>query len=271
MRVISDNAADRASLSTTSPMLAGMDLTNLQTDVKTKFCKTTTAANGVLNITASWTVPEIIGGVVLAFTTCSANTTMRIVAYANAADTTPIYDVTKGVVKANYGNHYSTVNSNNLATTGGFYASHWLDSRQTVGKLVITVTDSAGGAVQAGKLIIGDYWQPAIVDMQGTSMSFVDMSEQFRTESGDMYVNVKPQYRKQTISMPSLDKTDRAKMWQLLWRNGMAKPLYISVYPDSANGDLEQVHQIFGRLATNPSMTTPYFSYMAATIDIEEV
>lgn len=265
MRVISNNVADVATLQTTTPLFASTPLSNLQNDVKSKVCRTTTNTGRTLNVTATWGSPQVIGAVVFAMTTCETGSTMRVVAYANSGDTTPIYDVTKTVVGAFYADH-------NSSRQRASYACHWLDSKLSVGKVEITLTSPSGAAyVQASRLIIGDYWEPSIVDMQGTSMSIVDMSEQFRTDSGDMYVNVKPQYRKQTLALPSLGKTDRAMMWQLLWGNGLVKPLYISVYPNNADAALEQMHQIFGRLVTNPVMTTPYFSYMAATIDIEEV
>jgi hypothetical protein len=264
MRIIYDNAADRATLQSTTQLVPTTPLTFLQNDVKSKVCRTTFLASGMLNITATWATPEAIDAVVLAFTNADATSTLRVVAYATAADTVPIYDKTVSAVKASFSGH--------AGIPAPVYASHWFDSTVSVGKLQITLASVAGTQVQAGRLIVGKRWTPVFgADQQGTTMSIVDMSEQFRTDSGDMYVNVKPQYRKQTLAMPSLDKIDRAKMWQVLYRNGLAKPLYISLYPENADGELEQMHQIYGRLVTTPVMSTPYFQHMAATIEIEEV
>lgn len=272
MRVIFDNAADRATLQSATATVANMGVSNLQNDVKTKLCRTTTAANGVFNLTATWAATETIGGIVLAFTDCPANATMRVRVYTLATDSTPVYDSTSVAVKANFGNHDSVQTQNGIASTGGFYACHWLPTKRAARKVEITLTSPLGGSVQAGRLIIGDYWEPTIgAEQQGTSMTFVDLSDHFRTESGDMHVNVKPQYRKQTISLPSLDITDRTKMWNILWRNGKVKPLYISLFPNNSDGEIEQVHQIYGRLVANPAMTTPYWKHMSATIEIEEV
>lgn len=267
LRVIYDNAADRASLSSTATA-AGLDVTKLTTDIKSDVCRSTTTS---LTITSTWPVAETIGGVMLAFTNCSDNATISVDAYTNIGDATPIYSVStvaaNGGVATNRGVNY-------FAYGGGIYARCWFAQRVAVKKLVITVSDAGNtqGYVEAGRLIVGDFWESIIgVEQGNTSMTVNDMSEQSRTYSGDMRVTVKPRFRKQTLSMPSLDNNDKAALWSILYNNGMVKPVFLSLFPNNTNTKLEQAHMLYGRLSTNVAMQTPYFNAMAAKLDIEEV
>jgi hypothetical protein len=267
LRVIYDNAADRATLST-SATAANLGVSKLTTDIKSDVCRSTSTT---LTITATWSAAETIGGVVLAFTNCTDNSTIQVDCYTNTGDTTPYFTTT---VSASNGGVATSRGVNYFAYGGGIYARCWIDQRVPAAKVVITLSDSGNpqGYVEAGRLIVGDYWLPVIGAEQGnTTMSLNDMSEQQRTYGGDMVVTVRPRFRKQTISMPSLDTNDRAKMWSILWNNGMTKPLFVSLYPNNSDNKLEQAHMLYGRLSTNPVMQTPYFNYQAAKLDIEEV
>lgn len=156
---------------------------------------------------------------------------------------------------------------------GGTYASMWIPKQQAYG-IAIDIVDTGNlqGYVEAGRLIVGDYWEPSFgVEQENTSMTVVDSSAQFRTESGDMFVTVKPKHRKQTLSMPSLDKNDQPFMWDILWGNGITNPLFISLYPENSDKLKEQKYMLYGRLVSSPVMATPYFSYQNAALDIEEI
>lgn len=267
LRVIYDNAADRATLST-SATVTNLGVANLTTDIKSAVCRST---GKTLTITATWGAVETVGGVALAFTNCTDNATIQIDAYALSTDSTPSYSTT---VVASRGGVASNRGVNYFAYGGGIYARCWIDQRVQAQKIVITLSDvnNPQGYVEAGRLIIGDYWASIIGAEQGnTSLTINDMSEQQRTYSGDLYVTVKPRFRKQTLSMPSLDASDRAQLWSILWNNGMVKPVFLSLFPNSADNKLEQAHMLYGRLSTNVAMGTPYFNAMSAKLDIEEI
>lgn len=267
LRVIYDNAADRATLSS-SATATNLDVSKLVTDIKSDVCRSTGTA---LTITCNWASAETVGGVALAFTNCTDNATIDIQAYTLAADTTPVYSTT---VVASRGGSATNRGVNYFAYGGGIYARCWFDTKVSITKLVITLTDTNNpqGYVEAGRLIVGDYWCSTVgVEQGNTAMSINDTSEQTRTYSGDMHVNVKPRFRKQSLSMPALDKNDRAPLWGMLWNNGMVKPVFISLYPNNTDQTLEQAHQLYGRLSTNAVMNTPYFQYFSSKLDIEEI
>jgi len=267
IRIVYDNAANRATI-TSSSVVSSLPAANLLSDIKSMVCRGTGTA---LTLTLTWTTPEEIDCTAFAFTNASVNAIISVEGYTEIGDTIPVYNKSN---LASLGSVTDVKGVNNLAYGSGVYATHWLDSTITVRKLVITLFDpsNAQGYIEAGRLIVGKYWQPSFgVEQEGTSLTMVDSSTQFRTEAGDMHITVKPRYRKQTLSMPSLNKADQKKMWTILWNNGIVKPLFLSLHPNNSDKELEQSHVLYGRLSSSPSMQTPYFSYQSATLDIEEI
>jgi hypothetical protein len=158
---------------------------------------------------------------------------------------------------------------------GGAYARHWLTTAITgvLGALIeIVDTSNLQGYAEASRLVLGAYWEPAGVNVEeGATMTVGDTSKHYRTDAGDLLTDVGTRFRKQDFNLPDLNSTDRAKMWEILWGNGMAYPVFVSLYPDNADTKLEQAHQIYGKLMQTPVMGTPYFNHNSATVEIEEI
>jgi hypothetical protein len=162
---------------------------------------------------------------------------------------------------------------NSYSYGGGAYGRAWINSPATVKKLVIDLVDTTNvsGYIEVSRLVAGQYWEPKIGAEQGATLTVVDTSKHYRNDAGDQMTDRGTRHRKQNFSIPSLDEQDRAKMWDILWGNGMARPVFISVYPNNADSRLEQLHQLYGKMVTTPIMGTPYFNRNNATIDIEEI
>lgn len=268
LRIIYDNAADRAVL-TASATATNLGPSNLQVNTKSKVCRST---GKTLAITAVWTAAETIGGIALPFNNFSPTTTVQIQAYTNSADSTPFLDTTASCLA---GTPYMTGGGgvNTFAYGGGGYARIWLATQVVAKKLVITITDTnqTGTYIEVSRLVCGAYWEPVLNAEQGATMTVIDTSKHSRTEGGDQITDRGTRYRKQTLSLGCLNSVDRARMWDILWSNGMTLPLFLSLYPNNADSKLEQTHQIYGKLTVAPVMGTPYFNTMSASIDIEEV
>jgi hypothetical protein len=155
---------------------------------------------------------------------------------------------------------------------GGTCATQYFTTKTAVGiRIDIADPSNIQGYVEASRLIIGDYWQPADGADSGATLSVVDLSKHTRTEAGGMLTEVGPRYRKQSIPMPYLVEADRQALWNMLMSGGMAYPVFISLYPDNANAALEKAHEMYGKLVTTPVMSTPFFSVATATLEIEEI
>jgi hypothetical protein len=272
IRVIYDNAADRATLSSTATA-TGLGVANLLSDIKSRVCRSSGTS---ITITATWTNAETIGGVALAFTNLSATHTIRVQAYTNTADTTAVLDtgaVLGAAASSPVGNGWANTGVNAFAYGGGTYSRVWFASKVSAKKIVVTVTDAANtqGYIDIGRFICGDYWMPTVGVEMGSTLTVTDTSEHFRTEAGDLHTHIGTKHRKQSLPMGCLDTNDRAQMWNILWSNGMAKPLFISLFPNNADTKLEQTHQMYGKLVQQPVMSTAYWNIMSATIEVEEV
>jgi len=163
--------------------------------------------------------------------------------------------------------------SSAYAYGGGKYACFWLPNKVSAYGLAVDITDTNNlqGYVEVSRLICGDYWAPSVVDVQGTSLQVVDTSSHSRTDGGDLYTYVGTKHRKQALNLPSIEPTSRKQLWDIMWGNGISKPIFISTYSNNTDASLEAAHMLYGKLSQTPSMGTPYFNYVSATIEIEEV
>lgn len=273
IRIIYNNAIDRANLSASSAA-GSLVASNMAMDIKSAVWRSLATSE---TITATWGAGEVVSGVILPFCNLTTNATIRVRGYANVDDTGTVLDT--GAVVACPASQpglwgwNASMGVNAFAYGGGTYARVWLATPVTVKKLVIDIADAGNtaGYLEVSRLVVGQHWEPKIGAEQGATLTVVDTGKHYRTDGGDLMTDTGTKYRKQSFSLPSLDESDRAKMWDILWGNGMARPLFISMYPNNADSQLEQTHQLYGKLVSTPIMNTPYFNRHSATIDIEEV
>jgi hypothetical protein len=274
LRIIYDNAADRATL-TASSSADAMTADRLLTDIKSDVWRST---GTTATITATWQVAEAIGGVVLPFCNLTPRATLRVRGYASAGDGVPSFDT--GVVEAcpapvlglwDWG--AVPLGSNAYTFGGGTYARAWMPVPGMVEKLVVDIVDDTNpaGYIEAARLVCGAYWEPRINAEFGAPVQAVDMSKHVRTDAGDLVTDVGTRHKTQSVSLAALSPVDRATLWSIVWGNGMCRPLFFSLYPDSDDARLEQTHQLYGKLSSTAAMNTPLFQQYATTLDIEEI
>lgn len=272
LRIIYDNAADRAVVSAT-PQVSTLGSENLLSDDKFRVCRST---GKTMTITATWPSSEPISGIALPFTNLSPTATIRARMYA-ANGTTVTFD--SGVVLAcpaparRLRGWTAAASASAYGYGGGSSARMWFAKQQTT-KLVIDISDTNNlqGYVESSRLIVGDYWEPKGVGAEaGASVSIQETSKHFRTDAGNTITDIGIRFKKQSVSMPSLEGNDRHFLWDILNGNGMATPIFISLYPESTDAAWEARHELYGKLSVTPVMTTPYFNVNSATIELEEV
>ena len=76
---------------------------------------------------------------------------------------------------------------------------------------------------------------------------------------------------KLSLPMSWLKPGDRAALLRILRGNGITRPAFVSLFPNSSDALLEQDHQIFGKLVETPAMSLPSYNIAAATLQIESV
>lgn len=274
LRIIYDNAADRAAI-TASSAAGTMTAERLLTDIKADVWRSSGTS---ATITATWTKPEIIAGIFLPFCNLSAQATIRACGYEHLGDQMPLFDT--GTVEACsapvlglWGWGSQPLGSNAYAYGGSTYARVWVPAPGAVQKLVIDVSDPANksGYIEAGRLVCGAYWEPAANADYGAPVRAVDTSKHYRTDAGDLVTDIGTRHRTQSIDLSSMNALDRATLWDIVSGNGMARPVLFSLYPNHADARIEQTHQMYAKLADTVAVTTPYLQRYATTLNLEEI
>ncbi|MDN2709576.1 hypothetical protein O0880_09110 [Janthinobacterium sp. SUN118] len=273
LRIIHHNAADLAAI-TASSQSGALTVVNLLTDIKSEVWRSTGMH---ATLSAVFPLASLIGAVVLPFCNLSSAATLRVRGYALAVDATPAFDT--GFVQAcayqplgawDWGLEPLGVNA--FAYGGGVYGRIWF-APAWVEKLEIDIDDplNPAGYIEASRLVAGMYWSPESNADYGASVTADDASQHYRNEGGDLLTNVGPRNRKLALSLNTMSPQDRSKLMAILRGNGKSRPIFVSLFPESADPLLEQDHQLYGKLPEAVAIATPQFERYSASITVEEI
>jgi len=274
MRILYDNAADRATVtaSTTAGTLAAA---NLLTDIKSSVWRSTAIPAA---ITLVWTDPEVCNMAALPFCNLTSTATIRARGYTNAADASPAIDT--GALPAcayaplgmwEWGMDALGVNAYSYG--GGTYGRVYF-AATAIRKLVIDIADpdNTAGYIEAARVVAGAYWEADIgPEIGGPELTPQDTTKQQRSDAGDLRIDTGTRHRSLQVPLQALSTIERAKVFAMLRGNGMSRSVFISIYPENT-GDpaLEQENQVWGKLARSSAISTPFFQLYGAALEIEE-
>lgn len=159
------------------------------------------------------------------------------------------------------------------ALGGGAYARHWLPAQQAALGVAIDIRDpdNLQGYIEAGRLVMGEYWSPVNNPDYGASMTIMDASTHYRTDSGDLCTEIGTRSRKMPLQLSGLPAADRTALAGILRSNGMAGVMLVSLFPDSPDLELERDHTVFGKLSSVAAMSMPYCGAYSVPLEIEEI
>lgn len=249
MRVIHDNAADRADVvasSTAGQLVAS----NMQNDTKGLVHRSTSRS---VTYTLTWSADEVVAGVGLPATNLSPDAQVRVRAYSASGQ----LQADSGLVYACPGaplelwDWTQPLNANAFAYGGATKCAVWLDDHYVARQLVIDIVDpqTAAGYIDCARLVVGGYWAPERNASYGLLAELVDMTESARTESGDLRSERAPVYDTMDLDLSFLDDCDRARVMQIMRGTAGGRLALVSIFPDDNDSLLEQDHIIYGRLA----------------------
>lgn len=279
LRIIHDNAADRAVL-TASSQAGALGPTNLQHDSKSAVLR---SAGTSQQITANWPTQESIACVALIFTNMSSSAGMRVRGYAQPGDAMPVLDTGNifpcraavhgsfpwGVLPLGW-NAYKAGGVNTWGGGGGSDGVAWFTPVR-VRKLVIDVSapQSPEGYLEISRLVTGNYWSPEYNADYGAQLLLQDSSEDYRTAAGDLKTARGSSSDKLSISLSHLTPMDRARLMRILRENGKGKAMLFSLFPENADPLLEQDHMLYGKASNIEAVATPYFETYSVPLQIE--
>jgi hypothetical protein len=166
------------------------------------------------------------------------------------------------------------VSSNSYAYGAGTYGRVWVPVPAACTSLLIEIADTGNTDkyIEISRLVVGPYWSPKYNTSFGLSTSFKDLSTNSRSESGDLITNRNVRYRCMNFDMQYLTPDDRTSFTKILKGIGVAKGLFISLFPESSEDwNKEHTHQIYGKLSQIADINHPLFGVYSTTVDIEEI
>lgn len=272
LRVVYNNAADRATLTATAGV-GTLVAANLLTDVKSEVWRTSTTTAQII---MTWPASEMTGVVSLPFTSLSQTATIRVRGYAEVSDAAAAVDT--GIILAcpvgigawNWGTTPLGVNA--YAYAGSSYAVAWF-VQTFVKKLVIDIVDSSNrlGYIESARIVTGAYWSPLNNADYGAQLSMVDLSKHERSDAGDLRTDRGSMHKKLSLDLTLMPAEDRNIIWDISRINGMSKPLFLSLSPESGDVLEEQTFQIYGKLTQQSSIRYQFANQFNTSLDLEEV
>jgi hypothetical protein len=273
MRIVHDNAFDRATVSVNATQ-GSYIASNLKLDIKSL-----TWRSGSVNaeIYATWTVAENISAVILPFCNLSRTALMTIQLYSDVAGTNKIYERVSIVADAS-----TRIMPKNLSAAqavsayelaAGACVAVYLPAQYAAKKMVIYIYDpqNAQGSIDVSRVIAGTYFEPQYGASYGLASTPVDSSKNTRSRAGDLISDAGTTSRKVSFTLGNLKPQDRAEIAKILLENGIRNPLWISLFPQSADLNLERDHQCYGKLTQSSAITLPFCNTFSAQVEIESV
>lgn len=279
LRIVSDNALDRAASLVASTVAGVMVAANLLTDKKSTVWRST--AITATTLTATWAVAETLSCAALVNCNMSSLGMMRV----------QCYDATVG---GNLLIDTNTLQPNKLACPaaaiklrgwtaaaaasayaygGGACAKIWFTPTSGVKRMVVTITDPGNlqGYIEAARLVAGAYWSPVYNADYGASMTREDASKHYRTDAGELMTDAGTRHRTMKLSLNYMPPADRTAFLDILASCGMAWSMFLVLTPESDDLELERDTTIYGRLSSVSAMVIANHRAYSSSIEIEEV
>ena len=276
MRLIAVNDGDTATLSSTD-FLATLPVTNLQLEGRSRLARTANAT-GTKTINGNFAGVTVVRACVLYGHNLSGTASWRLRLYTGASQTgATAYD--SGTVTPNppagWGNFAwgSTPWGTGSLFAGWerqFFASYASSTQALSFKLEITDASNPAGYLQAKRLLIGNYFEPAVNINYGAQVYWEDNSQQRRTQGGSIRTDARVRYRVAAGNLQRLDETERSAFMDALRSAGLRSEIFFTLYPGTG-GAAERDHSLLGKLVAMPKITTSQPSNWTGEFRIEEV
>ncbi|MGP1675938.1 MAG: phage head spike fiber domain-containing protein [Burkholderiales bacterium] len=273
VRFVFDNAADRATLAASSTA-GSLAATNLQSDETAAVWR---SVAGVISatLTLTWTNPEEVDSVALAWTNFSPYATVRVRAWTWATDpvgstlvdTTVTPDTRDAALNAKG-------EVTNGATRAGVpqSASVWIAAAVMARKMIITLTDlsSADFYLEASRLIVGKRFEPAYNAEVGLQVTIQDPTEVTRAESRDLRVEPLGSNRSISFDLGMINTAADRNMLANMAQKGLGSGVWLSVFPDWTDASDQQLGAFYAGLVRESAFAYDQMYNWSESLTFEE-
>lgn len=268
MRIVSDNAADRATI-TVANTAPGSGANNLKTDIKGQVCR---VLSGTAQIVLTWPQATTVGAFVLPVSSLGPSSTIRVQVYSDEAGTVLKEDTGElwaapGATLKNWG-FTQPLNVNQFAFNFPATTAAYLSQHAAVRRVVITLKDPGATFIDISRLIVGAYTSPRYNPAYGQSDSIIDLSTNSRAASGDLKTEFGPKAKLMTFNLEYISDADRAQVQDIL-EMGIGRFLFVSLTPQSPDPVRERHKSIYGKVSQPATMQWASYSQHAAEFNLE--
>lgn len=273
LRVVYDNAVDRATVSTSSTA-GSLGANNMKSDFKSEVWRSTSKTANTITLT--WPAAEIVAMVALVFCNLTATATIQVHGYAEPGDSVALFDT--GAVLAcpsafggwEWG--MLPLGVNGYTSGGATYGVCWFQARP-VKKLVITVNDSdnTNNFIEVSRLVSGAYWTPENNAEVGAEVGISDSTTNERSDAGDLRSNRGMLAKTVAVDLNVMTAADRNALWGIFRGNGMYTPVFFSLCPEDSDPSEEQLYQVFGKVAKQTAIRYQFVNQFSSKLELEEI
>lgn len=153
----------------------------------------------------------------------------------------------------------------------GFGGGKYVALYTTLDSAVTSFTITFSRSVKVSRFLVGNYWVPEHNTSFGVQTGYADSSQYERLHSGDLYATPGPRHKTLSFSLEYLTDADKFKLFDILKTIGKSKPLFVSLFPNDTDKELEQMYCIYGRLSSVPGITYAMFTKYSSQLELEEI
>lgn len=274
MRIIADNAADRAVITASPADNIVSPAQYLQTQYREEMARGFVGAPTVL--TLAWSRPTPLSACVLYRSNLSNAATWRVQVFSDSAATAQIYD--SGTVNASMLKALDQLEWGVDALGASFYD----DWGYTIGVLwftpvtglsaKVTIDDPNNplGLWQASRLFMGLYLETSRAPNEGAQMAWQETTTVARTEGGTLRSEAGESYRTLNLLLSLLQESDRRRLSEAFRSVGMRGDLFVSVFPTALDA-LTRDHHMQAKLVKLDPTVIAHYGLFNQTLTLEEV
>lgn len=232
------------------------------------------AAGNAAMLTLTWPSAEWISGVALVRHNLSVHSRWRITGslagvptllqdWAAAAPAQGLGQLAWGV---------EPVGVNAATSMAAPMASVHLAEPVLVDSVVIELEDvgNTSGYLQAGRLIAGLHWSPAVGTVYGVQMRRATTGKRQDTDSGQVTISRGVRYRELVFQMPALTAAERTQMWTHIESIADDRPVLVALFPGAANPAMDALHAVYGWWPAQQGAAYDAFDRFSTDVTIRE-
>ncbi len=275
VRIVTSNVSDAATLSS-ADFVAGLPVGNLQLEGRARVARTANAT-GTKTINGDLAAAGVVAACVLYNHNLSSQATWRLRLWdAPAQAGSLLFDSgTVGALPAigwgEFGWGLIPWGASVFTGWGAAFSVLWFPAVAARSfRLELADASNAAGFLQAKRLLLGPYFEPAVNLDYGLQLYWQDNSPQRRTQGGSLRTDVRTRYRVLKGRLGHLSDAERAIALETLRQIGLRTETFISVFPGEGGAE-ERDYSLLGKFTASPEFTNGQPSSHQAQLIFEEV